>query len=136
MEGSDFAYEDMGAGDAFINDYETKRLQDDKKMDTDCYTLELTRKEGSDAGYSRLLMWVDKSNFVPLLLYYYDLKDSELLLKRMFVSDIEIIQGIPTAKRIEMHNMLDNSKTGMEINSVDYEVDLDDDMFTERGLRE
>ncbi len=136
MEGSDFAYEDMGGGDAFITDYDTKRLQDDKKMDTDCYTLELIRKEGSDAGYSRLLMWLDKSNFVPLLMDYYDRKDPELHIKRLFVSDIEVIQGIPTAKRMVMWNMLDNSKTTMMINSVDYEVNLDEDLFTERGLRE
>ncbi len=136
MEGSDFSYEDMGSGDSFVRDYEAKRLQDDKKMDTDCYTVELTKKEDSNVGYSRILMWVDKSNFVPLLMDYYDLKDSDLLRKRLFASDVEVIQGIPTARKFDMWNMIDNTHTEMEINSVDYEVELDDDLFTERGLRQ
>ncbi len=135
MEGSDFSYEDMGSGDSFIREYTARRLQDDKKMDTDCYTVELSRREGSDAGYSRLVMWVDKTNFVPLLIDYYDLKDPDLLRKRLFLSDIEVIQGIPTAKRMEMWDMIDNSHTVILLDSVEYEVPLDEDMFTERGLR-
>jgi hypothetical protein len=35
-----------------------------------------------------------------------------------------------------MKNILDNSQTVMEMTSVDYNVDLDDELFTERGLRE
>lgn len=136
MEGSDFSYEDMGSGDAFIREYDAKRLQDDKKMDTDCYTVELTRKPGSDVGYSRIIMWIDKTNFMPLLVDYYDLKDSTLLRKRLFLSDIEIIQGIPTAQKMDMWNMIDNTHTVMEIQAVQYNVKLDDAMFTERGLRE
>jgi len=73
---------------------------------------------------------------VTLVIDYYDLKDPDLKIKRLVMSDVEIIQGIPTAKKMVMTNVLDNSQTRMEINSVDYNVELDDDMFTERGLRE
>ncbi len=136
MEGSDFSYEDMGSGDAFIEEYSSKRLADEEFEGTDCYTLELTRKTDSDAGYSRLTIWVQKETFIPLGLDYYDLKDPDLKLKRLTQSDIEIIQGIPTARKIVMRNALDNTETRMELNSIDYEVELDDDLFTERGLRE
>ena len=136
MEGSDFSYEDMGSGDVFLTEYEAKRLDDETIEDRDCYQVELKRKEGSDAGYSRLIMWVDKENFVPLVIDYYHLRDPGLRLKRMVQRDIEVIQGIPTARTIIMSNLLDNTETRMEINSVDYNVDLSDDLFTERGLRE
>ena len=72
MQGSDFSYEDMGSGDAFIEDYTPDRLKDEKKEGYDCYTVELTRKEGSDLSYSRLIMWVDKENFVPVVIDYYE----------------------------------------------------------------
>ena len=136
MEGSDFSYEDMGSGDAFITDYQARRLKDEKVDGKDCYQIELTRKEGSEAGYSRMVLWVDKETFVTLVIDYYDLKDPDLKIKRLVMSEVEIIQGIPTAKKMVMTNVLDNSQTRMEINSVDYNVELDDDMFTERGLRE
>jgi outer membrane lipoprotein-sorting protein len=136
MEGSDFSYEDMGSGDAFITDYQATRLTDEKIEGEDCYQVELTRKEGSEAGYSHLMMWVKRSDFVPLVMDYYDLKDPGLKRKRLTVSDIEVIQGIPTAKKMIMTNSLDQSVTRLEINSVDYKVNLDDNLFTERGLRE
>ncbi len=136
MEGSDFSYEDMGSGDAFVKEYDAKRLNDETIEGKDCYQVELRKKEDSNAGYSRIIMWMDRESFVPLVMDYYDLRDSDLRLKRMVQSDIEIIQGIPTAKKIVMTNVLDNTQTRMEINSVDYKVELDDDLFTERGLRE
>ena len=136
MEGSDFSYEDMGSGDTFVTDYEAQRLKDEQAEGSDCYKVELTRKEHSDTGYSRLIMWVDKENYVPLAMDYYHLKDPGFRTKRLIQSDVAVIQGVPTARKIKMINILDNTETRMEINSVDYSVELDDAMFTERGLRE
>jgi len=135
MEGSDFSYEDMGSGDAFINDYTPHRLEDEEMEGKDCYKLELTRKPESDLSYSKLIMWVDKENFVPLVIDYYDENDSSLLLKRLTQSDIKVIDGIPTAMKIVMHNKNDNTKTEMKMLEVEYNVELDDDMFTERRLK-
>jgi hypothetical protein len=136
MEGSDFSYEDMGSGDAFLTDYSSRRLDDEKIEGQDCYKIELTRLPDSNAGYSHLIMWVNKEDFVSPVVDYYDLKDPGLKLKRLVLSDVEVIQDIPTPKKMLMKNILDNSQTAMEITSVDYEVELDDDLFTERGLRE
>ena len=60
MQGSDFSYEDMGSGDAFIKDFTSQRLEDEKMEEYDCYKLELTRVEDSDLSYSRLVIWVIK----------------------------------------------------------------------------
>jgi len=135
MEGSDFSYEDMGASEAFITDFTAKRLKDEKKMGHDCYKLELIRKKGSDSSYSRLVMWVDKGNFVPIVIDYYDENDPNLLLKTLIMSDIKVVDGVPTPMKMVMRNVIDNTRTVMEITSVEYNVKLDDEMFTERGLR-
>ena len=37
MQGSDFSYEDMGSGDAFIDDFISKRLKDERKEEKECY---------------------------------------------------------------------------------------------------
>ncbi len=135
MQGSDFSYEDMGGGDAFINDYSPKRLKDEKIEGNDCYKLELIRKTESDLSYSRLILWVIKENFVPVVIDYYDEDDPTRWLKRLVQNDIEIIGGIPTARKIVMLNKSDNSQTDMEILEVEYNIELDDRMFTERGLK-
>jgi outer membrane lipoprotein-sorting protein len=135
MQGSDFSYEDMGSGDAFIKEFSSKRLKNEKMEGHDCYTLELIRKPDSDTSYSRLILWVLKENFYPLVIDYYDEDDTTFLLKRLIQSDIRVIDNIPTAMKVVMYNKQDNTKTEMELLEVKYNVKLDDSMFTERGLK-
>ena len=135
MEGSDFSYEDMGGGDSFIDDFEPKRLGDEKMEGFDCYKLELNRKPEGDVSYSRLLMWIIKDNFVPVVIDYYDEDDRELRLKRLIQSNIRIIDGIPTAMKVVMLNKIDNTQTEMEMLEVKFDVDIKDEMFTERELK-
>ena len=135
MQGSDFSYEDMGSGDAFIKDFVSTRLDDEKMEGYDCYKLELTRKPDGDVSYSRLIMWVIKENFVPIVIDYYDDDDSDYHEKRLVQSDIRIIDDIPTAMKMVMLNKNDNTQTEMELLEVKFDVSLDDRMFTERELK-
>ncbi len=135
MQGSDFSYEDMGSGDAFIEDYTAKRLDDTKAEGFDCFTLELTRKPESDIAYSRLVIRVIKANFFPLSIDYYDDKDPERLWKQLMQSDIRDVDGRPTAFKMVMSNLNDNTRSEMEFLEVRYDLPLEDSMFTERALK-
>ncbi len=135
MEGSDFSYEDMGSGDAFIKDFAAKRLKDERKEGYDCYKLEMIRKPDSDLSYSRMIMWVVKENFVPLVIDYYDKDDPDLILKTLVQSDIKVIDGIPTSMNMVMYNKQDNTHTSMSMQEIKYNIPLKDEMFTERGLK-
>ncbi len=135
MQGSDFSYEDMGSGDTFLEDFSSRRLKDEDMEGKECYKLELIRKPGSDMSYSRLIMWVIKENFVPIVIDYYDEDDPRRLEKRLIESDIRIIDNIPTAMKVVMINKNKNTKTEMELLEVKYNIKLDDKMFTERGLK-
>ncbi len=135
MQGSDFTYEDMGSGDAFITDFTARRLKDEKMEGYDCYKLELTRNKDSDSHYSRLIIWVIKENFVPVAIDYYDENNPNHLLKRLVQYDIKEIDGVPTGMRIVMYNKDDNTQTSMEMLEVKYNVPMKDEMFTERELR-
>lgn len=135
MQGSDFTYEDMGSGDTFLTEFTAKRLDDEEMNNHDCYKVELTRTEDSDSHYSRLIMWVTKDNFYPLVVDYYDEDDPNRHLKRLVQKDIKMIQGVPTAMKMTMYNKEDMTHTSMEIIKCEYNVKLDDAMFTERGLK-
>lgn len=135
MQGSDFSYEDLGSGDAFIDDFTAKRLEDEQKEQMDCYKLELTRKPDSNSSYSRLIMWIIKENFLPVVIDYYDDNDPTYLLKTMVASDFQVIDGIPTSMKIVMFNKNDNTQTEMELLEVKYNITLSDEMFTERSLK-
>ena len=135
MEGSDFSYEDMGSGDSFLKDYTSKKLDGQKMDDADCYRIELTRKPDSDVSYSRLIMFVRQDNFVPIRIEYYDESNPDKLLKVLIQSQIKVVQGIPTGMFLDMQNKSDNTHTTMELESIEYNLELDDAMFTERGLK-
>ena len=135
MQGSDFSYEDMGSGDTFIEDFIARRLEDEMMENKDCYKLELTRKEDSDLSYSRMIMWVTKDDYYPLVIDYYDEDDPQKRLKRLVQSDIQLIDGFPTARQVIMYNKIDNTHTKMRLLEITYNIYLDDDMFTERELK-
>src|SRR5665648_1100461 len=135
MEGSDFSYEDTGASDTFIENFNSKKLGSEQKEGQDCYKIEMLKKEGIESGYSRLIMWVIKDNFYPVVINYYDAEDPELLLKTLIQYDIKKIDGIPTATKMVMCNQQENSQTSIEMLEIKYNVELDDSLFTERNLQ-
>jgi len=135
MQGSDFTYEDMGSGDTFINNFTAKRSDEKKFEDKDCFVLELTKKKEADSHYSRLIMYVLKENFIPIVVDYFHEDDPTRNTKRLVQSDIREIDGVPTGMRMVMTNKEDNTQTKMEILKCEYNVPLDDNMFTERELK-
>lgn len=135
MEGSDFSYEDMGSGNEFIDEYESRLLTEEKKEGYSCYKLELTRKKDSDTGYSRLIIWVIKENYVPVVIDYYDIDDPEFLKKTLIQYDIKYVDDIPTASKIIMYDKIDDTRTEMEIMEVKYNIELNDSIFSERNLK-
>jgi outer membrane lipoprotein-sorting protein len=135
VEGSDFSYEDMGASDAFIEEYDARRLDDEKQEGRSCFKIELTRKPESDASYSRVMLWVDKENFIPLAVDYYHEDDPTLREKQLVCHDVQLIDGIYTPMDCTMYNKLDNTYTKMKIIEITYRVELSDDLFTEMGMQ-
>jgi len=135
MEGSDFSYEDMGSGDSWLKDFDSKLLGDEKINGEDCYKIELIRKKDSSSGYSRLLMWVEKIRYIVLRIDYYDENDPTLTLKRLDLAEIKDIEGIPTPMKMIMTDLQNNTDTIMEYENVTYKAELDDDLFTERGMQ-
>ena len=135
FEGSDFSNEDMGSGDSFTTDYNSKLVGEEKKSDNDCYKIEMIPKADADISYSKLMIWVRKSDFVPLVIDYCDDKNPDRVLKTLTQSNIKVIDGVPTGTTMIMHNHSDNTNTSIELKEIKYNIPLDDALFTERGLK-
>ncbi len=135
LEGSDFSYEDLGASDEFIEGYDAVLDGEERKQGKVCYKLELTRRQGSAASYSRVIMWVEKETFVPLAIDYFHDRDPNLWEKELVCSDIKLVDSIYTPMKIVMYNKLDDTHTSMEFIEISYKVDLPDDLFTEMGMQ-
>ncbi len=128
--GSDFTYEDV-SGRHWTEDTH-KILKEDKLGDNDVYVIESTPIE-KYKGFSRKVSYIDKGHFLPLKEEYYDKKD---VLIRIFTAEkVEEIDGIMTPTIRKMENVKKKQYTTVEFGSVEYNVGAEEDIFSERSLK-
>lgn len=85
--GSEFAYEDLSSFE--VDKYKFDYLKDEQVAGTECFLIEQTPTDKM-SGYSKELVWLDKSEFRPLKVEYYDRKGE--LLKTLVLSHYEQYQ--------------------------------------------
>jgi outer membrane lipoprotein-sorting protein len=129
--GSDFTYEDVSGRD--IED-DTHALAKEEKLGAkDCYVIKSTPK-AADVDYSYKLSWIDKTNYLPLKEEYYD-KRAELY--RVFTADeIKDVKGFPTITKRTMKNLQSGHMTVVTYIKTDYNIGIEDSLFTERFLKQ
>lgn len=127
---SDFSYDDMSMSDN-RKDYDYSLFGEEAMDGKECYKIEFKAKE-KDQTYSRFFLWIDKSNFLASAAEFYDENDN--LWKSLTVTDIKKVQGYWTAGEVEMKDILKDSRTVIRTDEIEYDTDLPDGMFSERGL--
>lgn len=128
--GSDFTYEDVSGRD--LEDDAHEAVKEDKIDGQDCFVIKSTPKAG-DMNYSYKLSWISKTSFLPLREEYYDRNNS---LYRIFTADeIKEVKGIPTITKRTMKNAQSGHRTETVFINVDYNIGIQDDLFTERFLK-
>ena len=86
--GSEFAYEDLGSQEP--EKYSYKYLRDETVDGKDSFVFERFPKD-TGSGYTRMVVWMDKAEYRPLKLEYYDRKKS--LLKTLLATDYQQYLG-------------------------------------------
>lgn len=129
--GSDFTYEDVSGRD--IQDDTHALVKEEKLAGKDCYVIKSTPKAG-DVDYSYKVSWVDKGNFLPLKEEYYDKKGE---LSRVFTADeIKDVKGFPTITKRTMKNLHSGHRTEVTYTKTDYNIGIEDSLFSERYLKQ
>lgn len=130
INNSDFSYEDMSAKD-MREDYDIKLEGEEQKNGSACYKLvALPKKPGS--SYSKTINWIDKEKFIPVEVHYFD--EENTLWKKLTIEGAELIGKYWTFKKVVMQNVLKGSKTVMEMDKTENDIELDQEMFSERYL--
>ena len=86
--GSEFAYEDLGSQEP--EKYTYKWLRDEKLDGQDVFVFERYPRD-KDSGYTRNVIWMDKAEYRPLKIEFYDRKQS--LLKTLTFAGYEKYLG-------------------------------------------
>lgn len=138
--GTDFTFEDLGVGASV--DEGTHTLLGSETITVggaaiEAYKIETVPKPEMKSGYSKLVTWIDKAEFMPRQVEFYDARKGELT-KRMLLEEVKKDGELLIPIRTVMDNLKRGTKT--EIIVGDYKIDvppeeLPDTMFTPEFLQ-
>jgi hypothetical protein len=129
--GSDFTYEDVSGRD--VEDDNHTIVREEKLDGQDCYVVKSAPK-AQDVDYSYKLSWIDKGNLLPLKDEYYA-KNGELY--RVFNGEeIKDVKGFPTITKRTMKNLQSGHRTEVTFTETDYNIGIEDNLFSERFLKQ
>ena len=127
--GSDFTYEDV-SGRKPEEDSHTL-LRKEKLGERSCFVIESIPKEPSE--YTKRISWIDETNFLPLKEEFYDKQDE--LYRQFEAVEIKDINEIPTITKRVMRNIKTGHHTAVTFQEVEYNLGIQDEVFSERYLR-
>ena len=128
--GTDFSFEDLEERDVSQYDYV---LRGEESVDgTACWKIESTPKQGKSSQYTRSLVWIRKDTYAFGKVENYV---KEQPVRRLVYSEIEKVQGIWTARRLEMADLRRGSRTRLMLERLQYNLPLKDEDFTLQALR-
>jgi outer membrane lipoprotein-sorting protein len=127
--GTDFTFADMEQRDIEAAEYE--RLPDEDASGIPAYHITAKPRAGT-SEYSKLEIWVDRKDHLPLKVYYYDSKGE--LLKKMVSQRIEPKGGKPTITQLLMKNVQKGSRTTLKMLKLERGAAVPDALFNPDAL--
>ena len=128
--GTDFSYEDLEERD--VNQYDFKLLGDDTLEGVACWKIEAAPREKKASQYLKTILWVSKDHHLYLLAESYGKAG---ISRRIQYSNVDNVQGVWTARTLEVTDMKTKSRTVMKLEKLQYNMPLKDEDFTLQALR-
>jgi outer membrane lipoprotein-sorting protein len=128
--GTDFSFEDLEERDVDQFDYQV--LGDDTADGAACWKIQSTPRQSKSSQYTRSVVWVRKDTYVFARIENY-VKDD--VVRRLNYTDIRNVQGIWTARQLEMTDLKRGSRTRLTLDRLEYNVPLKDEDFTLQAIR-
>ena len=125
--GSHFFYEDVSGRSVNLDTHELQEETDNY------YVLKNTPKDPKNVEFAYYTMWIHKESFIPVKTEYYDDKGNKYRVYEAL--KVEPIEGFLTVTQSRMKDLDSGGQTTLDYSNVTYNLDLPDDLFSERYLR-
>ena len=133
VQGSDFTYEDMGGGDTFLTQFLSSYAGTEQVNGESCHKIVLLGIPEQDPAYPKMIIYARVLDNYPLRIDYFN--DIDFNHKTLILSNVEIIENIPTAMTMVMTDHKERSSTIMNTISITYAWQPTDNFFSERTLK-
>ncbi len=128
--GTDFSFEDLEERD--VDQYHYRMDGEEALGGVACWRIESRPRQSKISQYDRSLLWVRKDHYV---FWRIDNFSRGALLRRVAYSDLENVQGLWTARTIEMADLRQGSRTVLKLEKLQYNLPMKDEAFTLQALR-
>jgi hypothetical protein len=128
--GTDFSFEDLEERD--VNQYDYQLLGDDACDGAACWKIQSTPKQTKSSQYTRSIVWIRKDNYAFARIENF-VKDQ--VVRRLTYSDFQNVQGIWTARLLEMLDVRRGSRTRLTLDKLQYNLPLSEEAFTLEAIR-
>jgi len=128
--GTDFSFEDLEERD--VDQYDFSLAGEESMDGVACWKIEARPRQTKTSQYTRSRVWVRKDNYAYVQIEN-DIKSD--LVRRLKYSQLEQVQGIWTARLLEMTDLRRNSRTILKLEKLQYNLPMKDDEFTLQSLR-
>ena len=128
--GTDFSFEDLEERD--VDQYDYTLVGDDAVDGAACWKIQSTPRQTKSSQYTRSIVWIRKDSYALARIENYAKDD---LLRRLAYADIRSVQGIWTARQLEMTDVKRGSRTRLTLDKLEYNVALKDEDFTLQAIR-
>ena len=125
--GSDLSYDDVSSMSR-KTDLDTHRLlREEKYLNRDCYVIESIPKD-SAYQYSKMILWIDKENFVNQKIELYDKRGNQV--KIFEILELREVQGRLSPIVSRMSTLADGTSTTINVEIIRYNEQIPESVFT------
>ncbi len=132
--GTDLTNDDLVKQSSILVDYTHKIIGEEPKEGYNCWIIELIPKEEAPVVWGKVLIWVDKLEYMMLQSDYYD--EDDFIVNQMIGSDIKEFSGkkLPSKLRvIPLEN--EGQETILTYDKLEFDISISDQFFTTNYMK-
>jgi len=132
--GSDFTNDDLVRQSSIIYDFKHELLGEEVIQERDCHIVELIPSEEADVVWGKIVMWIDKKEYIQLKTEFYD--EDDYLINTMIGENIKLMDGrlLPTRLVVRPEED-DGNLTIVEYTALDFDEKKSPSFFSIQNLK-
>lgn len=132
--GSDFTNDDLIRESSILEDYEHRLLGAEVIDGRDCYQIEMIPKEEAAVVWGKVIVWIDKVEFIQLKTEFYD--EDDYLVNTMLGKKIKDLGGKQLASVLEVIPADEEGHmTRIEYVSLEFDIAIEESFFSVQNMK-
>lgn len=132
--GTDLTNDDLVKQSSIVDDYTHKILDDEQKEGLTCWKIEMTPKEDAAVVWGKVVIWIDKTDYMMMQTDYYD--EDDYLVNQMIGSDVKTFDGkkLPSKYRVIPVDK-EGQETVLTYEVLDFDINIPEVYFTTNYMK-